>query len=111
MKVFVVFVSLLLTNASGLTVISRVLFRDILEPFLSLGDIYLSFHKSVMHFHASISLWDRLTIETMVARDLHPALEPLSDNPVTRVISAGGNVTTTWVYEGGARRSYGSSFN
>ena len=75
------------------------------------GEIYLGLHGHSMHFHASFSLWDRLIIGTVVARDVNPAPESLSDISSTRVIIARWNLITTWVCEAESRRSNGSPFN
>ena len=77
--------------------ISEGLFRIYLEGLVTQSDIYLGLHQYIMHFHASISLWDRLSIGTVVARDLHPTLESLSDIFSTRVIIARLNLINTWV--------------
>lgn len=104
-------VVIMFTSALRLMVISKALFRLLLERFVTQSDTYLSLHRYIMHFRASVILWDRMKIGIVVASDVNPAPESLSDFSSTRVIIARWNLITTWVCEAEARRSNGIPFN
>lgn len=52
-----------------------------------------------------------MTIETAIAGDLRPVLEPLGHIYPSRVIIAGVHLITIWIGEAEAGRSYGLPVN
>ena len=91
--------------------ISKILFRFLSTiRDLAVIDICLSHHLYITHFHFAVILWAGMTIETAVAENLRPVLEPLGDNSPSRIIIAGVHFITIWI-EPGPGRSYGFPFN